>query len=68
LIDDTRIEDRVAWSHENNAKVYNLRSNASKNFSAKLAKVFIKSKAKRYLGSSYYEIADESGKVLSTYH
>jgi len=42
-----KAKESVAWSHDNNAKVYNLRSNASKNYSAKLAKVFIKSKVKR---------------------
>jgi len=40
-------KESVARSHDNNAKVYNLRSNASKKFSAKLANVFIKSKVKR---------------------
>ena len=43
-------------------------SNAAKKFNAKLAPVFITAIVKRKLSPAYYELMDESGKTLGTYH
>lgn len=43
-------------------------SNFEKGYNAKLAPTFIKSRVRRKLGNSYYELEDLQGKLLGTYH
>lgn len=43
-------------------------SNAAKNFSSKLAPVFVKASVAKQLSPAYYELQNEAGKKLGVYH
>ncbi|KAH8398898.1 hypothetical protein KR222_005875 [Zaprionus bogoriensis] len=43
-------------------------SSAIKKFSSKLAPVFIEAKVVKKIGSAYYQLENEKGKIIGTYH